>query len=111
MQSFVWERVNDFIKELRCENISRESYIMMAEYKKAMEEKSYYYLEYKEILEELPYDKKKRIIDYIDSLENLRDAECDKTYMQGWLDCILVLVGFNILESRIEVKNIVDKFK
>ena len=96
MQSFVWERVNDFIKELRCENISRESY---------------YYLEYKEILEELPYDKKKRIIEYIDSLENLRDAECDKTYLQGWLDCILVLVGFNILESRIEVKNIVDKFK
>ncbi len=45
MQSFVWERVNDFIKELRCENISRESYIMTAEYKKAMEEKSYYYLE------------------------------------------------------------------
>lgn len=111
MQSFVWERVNDFIKELCCENISRESYIMTDEYKKAMEEKSYYYLEYKEILEELSYDKKKRIIDYINSLENLMDAECDKTYMQGWLDCILVLVGFNILEPRIEVKNIINKFK
>lgn len=111
MRSFVWEKVNDFIKELRCENISRESHIMTDEYKKAMEEKTYYCLEYKKSLEELPYDKKKRIIDYIDSLENLRDAEGDKAYMQGWLDCILVLAGVNILESRIEVKNIIDKFK
>ena len=39
MKNEVWDKISEFLKELRCENTERSSYINLPEYKNAVKEK------------------------------------------------------------------------
>lgn len=111
MKNHIWDKLNDFVKELRCENISRDSSIATVECKKAEQEKMYSCVVYEQALKEITDDKRQKIIAYINSIENFCDAECDRAYIQGWIDCTIALIGVGILEPHTGIKDMINSFK
>lgn len=111
MEELVWNKIAQFLKELRCEDISRESYCETREYKEAMLERTEKQREYQDVLNKLETREQEKIEAYIGAIQNYNDEEHQQVYMQGFIDCIMMLVGAGIIKPRKEIKDIINTLK
>lgn len=111
MEELVWRKITQFLEELRCEDISRESYCQTQEYKEAILERTEKQRKYQDILNKLDTAEWEEIEAYISAVQNCNGEEQQQVYMQGFIDCILVLVGAGIIKPRKKINDIIDILK
>lgn len=111
MENEVWSRVAEFLKELRCEDTNRNSYIELPEYKEALKEKSKYCSEYEKAVQNIEDIKRKKIQRYVDAVEVCAEEENQQAYLQGIIDGVLILSGMGLLTKNIRMKSIIEVLK
>lgn len=107
----VWEKTAQFLQELRCENISRATTYETREYQTALLEKKEKYKSFAKCMAELKADQQQIIEEYINAVHDCASEECQKTYLQGYIDCVMVLSGAEILKPEKEIENIIELLK
>lgn len=107
----VWEKVNQFLRELRCEDVSRAAYCETEEYKGTITRKKQRYQDYLKCVQMLRDKERSGIEGYVKALEDCSDEECQKAYMQGFMDCVMLLVGAGVLKPRKEIEDIISNLK
>lgn len=111
MQNEVWSRMAQFLKELRCENTGRDSYLELPEYKTALKNKSQLCTEYEETVQKIQGTDRKKIERYVDAVEICAEEENQQAYVQGIVDCILILAGMGIFSREEQVMEIIFQLK
>lgn len=111
MEEMVWSKINQFMKELRCEDVGRVSFCKTKEYRQALHNKSLMYEEYLQSLKAIPMEHEEKIEEYIEMIEICAEEECQQAYMQGYIDCVLAMVGAGILTPRTEVQKVINEIK
>lgn len=111
MENEVWGKAAQFLKELRCENTSRESYLELPEYKAAVTKKSKCLNEYEDVIKELQEEKQEIIKRYLFSVECCAEEENQQAYLQGMIDMLMILSGIGFLPAEFKVKDIVEQLK
>lgn len=107
----VWEKVAQFLQELRCESISRASKCETEEYLAAMYEKKAKYKAWAKCLAELKPDQQEVIKEYINAVEDCASEECQQAYLQGYIDCVMILMGAGFLKTCNKIENIIELLK
>lgn len=111
MEKLVWSKVKQFLEELRCEDIDRESKIETHEFQTAnqnMHEKS---VVYKQSIGDIRKEDQEKIKNYVEALKEYSSEECQQSYLQGMLDCMLALCGSGILKPQKELEGILKSFR
>lgn len=48
----------------------------------------------------------KKIEDYVETLKSYSSEECQQAYLQGMIDCMLILCGSGILKPKQELETL-----
>lgn len=111
MEKLVWPKVKQFLEELRCEDTDRESKVETYEFqtaKRNLQEKS---TVYQQSVAGMPKENQEKIKDYVETLKEYFSEECQQSYLQGMLDCMLALCGSGILKPQKELEGILKSFR
>lgn len=108
MNSSTWEKVNQFLTELRCEEVSRSNLCQTEEYMQAVSEKAAMQKEFLVCVSKLPEEVQQIIQGFLRQSEKCAFAECQQSYIQGYIDCVQVLIGAGIIKPAKEVSDIVE---
>lgn len=111
MNNEIWKKTAAFLKELRCENIGRNSYIELPEYKEALKEKTESEKNIDEILSQLDEKGRLCIQEYINKTEICAEEENQQAYLQGMQDMLMILSGAGILKTSADVSKWIQKLK
>lgn len=111
MEKLVWCKVKQFLEELRCEDIDRESKVETCEFQTAkrslLEKKAVY----QQSISCMHKDAQEKIKDYVEALKECSFEECQQSYLQGMLDCILILFCSGILKPQKELEEVINPFR
>ncbi len=111
MKNEVWDKISEFLKELRCENTERSSYINLPEYKNAVKEKGKQMDRFEKILPELSKTQREIIDSYITSVEKCAEEENHQAYMQGIVDILLMLAAIGWIPESDKLKNLIENLR
>ena len=111
MKNEVWDKISEFLKELRCENTERSSYINLPEYKNAVKEKGKQIDRFEQILSELSKTQREIIHSYITSVEKCAEEENQQAYMQGMVDILLMLAAIGWIPESDKLKNLIENLR
>lgn len=111
MDDAVWSKTAQFLKELRCENTERDSYLKLPELKKASEEKARCRREYEKAIHNVAEDEREKIQQYMDSIEYCAEEENQQAYLQGIVDSMMILSGIGLLQPEKRIMNIIQYLK
>lgn len=104
MYNDVWLKVAQFLGNLNRENVSRKSYVRTPEYDAAEKDWIEKEKEWEAFVESLSDEDRGRVEDMTECLENYASAQEQRSYMQGYVDCIQVLYHMELLKENGEVK-------
>ena len=110
MEKLVWSKVKQSLEVLRCEDIDRESRVDTDEFRMArqnLQDKSMIYRQCIAAVEEV---KQEKIKDYVEALKEYSFEECQQSYLQGIVDCMLILCGAGILKPQKELETVLQAF-
>ena len=99
MQNEIWEQVGQFLNRIRSENISRNTVVEVPGYKDTQEELEALREKCEELIYQLPMEKQQLLLLWMEKLENMNSLEGQKSYCQGYVDCILLLSGMGLLRQ------------
>ena len=99
MQNRIWEQVGQFLNRIRSENISRNTIVEVPGYKDAQDEVEALHEKCEEMIFQLPMDKQQLLLSWMEKIENMNSLEGQKSYCQGYVDCILLLSGMGLLQQ------------
>jgi hypothetical protein len=108
MEQLVWCKVKQFLEILRCEDIDRESRVDTQEFQMAKQKLHDKDIVYQQSIAKIPGEEREKIKDYVEMLKEYSFEECQQSYMQGMIDCMLTLSGAGILKPRKELEKIVQ---
>lgn len=111
MEKLVWSKVKQFLEVLRCEDIDRASRVDTEEFRIArqnLQDKSKIYQQCIAVVEEAEQEK---IKDYVEVLKEYSSEECQQSYLQGIVDCMLILSGSGILKPQKNLEDILSSHK
>jgi len=103
MKKLIWCKVKQFLEILRCEDVDRESIVDTHELhiaKQNLQEKSEIY---QRCIADIPEAEQEKIKDYVAALKEYSFEECQQAYLQGMVDCMLILSGAGILKPQKEL--------
>ena len=110
MEKVVWDKVKQFLESLRCEDIDRESMVDTPELQEAKELFSDKAAIYQHCIADFPQKDQKKIEDYVEALKSYSYEECQQAYLQGIVDCMLILYSAGILKPRQELEALLKAF-
>ena len=99
MQNEVWEQVGQFLNRIRSENISRDTAVEVPGYKDTQNEMEALREKCEELIFQLPMEKRQLLLSWMEKIENMNSLEGQKSYCQGYVDCILLLSGMGLLRQ------------
>lgn len=108
MKNEVWDKIAEFLKELRCENTERSSYINLPEYKSAVKEKGKQIERFEQILPELSKTQREIIDSYVTSAEKCAEEENQQAYMQGMVDILFLLAAIGWIPEAERLKDLIE---
>lgn len=111
MNNEIWKKTAAFLKEIRCEETGRSSYIELPEYKEALKEKRESEKQVKEILTRLDEPGRGCIQDYIDKTETCAEEENQQAYLQGMVDMLMILSGMGIVKLPTDIEEWIKKLR
>ena len=111
MRNKIWEQVGQFLNRLRCENVTRDTAIEVPGYRKTQKEMEELREKCEAVIQQLPQEQRKLLLEWMDKLEDMDSLEGQKAYCQGYVDCIFLLSGMGIIEKGNAVDEILDHMK
>ena len=111
MEKLVWCKVKQFLEELRCEDIGRESKVITCEFEVARQKVSDLSTSYKRCLAGLQKEEQETIRDYAAAWREASFEECQQAYLQGFMDCVLALCGSGVLRPQKELETMLESFR
>lgn len=106
MEKLVWDKVRQFLELLRCEDIDRESIVDTKEFQEAKQILVDKHAIYQQSMASIQQAEQEKIQGYVEALESYSSEECRQAYLQGMVDCILILCGAGILKPRQEMETL-----
>ena len=111
MENQVWKKIASFLKELRCEDIKRNSIIHLdsSQHEKECLEtlKETYDREVASLLEA----QQKIIADYMEQVQVVSFEEQQEAYCQGIIDCVQILSGMGLIETDGKLMQVIEKLR
>lgn len=111
MQNEVWEQVGQFLNRIRSENISRDTMVEVPGYKDTQGEVEALREKCEELIFQLPMEKQQLLLSWMEKIENMNSLEGQKSYCQGYVDCILLLSGMGLLRQDLVPDELVKWLK
>lgn len=111
MQNKIWEQVIEFLKRLRCEDVSRDTAVKIPEYDDVQGELEVLHKKCEEMIQKLPNEEQQMVLEWIAKAEDMLSLEGQKAYCQGYVDCILLLSGFGLLRQDISPEELMEKLQ
>lgn len=106
MEKLVWNKVREFLEVLRCEDIDRESIVDTKELQEAKQILADKNSIYQQSIVNVRIEEQEKIKDYVEALREYSFEECQQAYVQGMVDCMLMLSGVGILKLQKEVESL-----
>ena len=104
MQNKIWEQVGQFLNRLRYENVTRDTAIEVPGYRKIQKEMEELREKCEAVIQQLPQEQRKLLLEWMDKLEDMDSLEGQKAYCQGYVDCILLLSGMGLLRQDLSTE-------
>lgn len=104
MWNIIWEQVGQFLNRLRCENVTRDTAIEMPGYRRTQEEMEELREKCEAVIQQFPQEQRKLFLEWMAKLEDMNSLEGQKSYCQGYVDCILLLSGMGLLRQDLSVE-------
>jgi len=111
MESQVWVKVSLFLKELRCEDIKRNSIIHLESCQKEKKALKIFRQVWEKEQKNLSELQQRTICNYIEQIQAVSFEEQQEAYCQGIIDCVQILSGWGLLESDEKIKRAIEKLK
>ena len=111
MESQVWVKVSLFLKELRCEDIKRNSVIHLESCQKEKKALKIFRQVWEKEQKNLSELQQRAICNYIEQMQAVSFEEQQEAYCQGVIDCVQILSGLGLLESDEKIKRAIEKVK
>lgn len=99
MQNEIWEQVGQFLNRLRCENVTRDTAVEVSGYMETQKEMEELHEKCEIVLQQLPQEQQPILMEWMAKLEDMNSLEGQKSYCQGYVDCILLLSGMGLLRQ------------
>lgn len=111
MSNTVWERVAEFLMDLRCSDMQRESLIHLDgcvnEMKKLRELKD----KYVKTCGNISVKEQEIIEEYMLQLQRVSFEEQQEAYCQGIVDTLQILSGLQLLPINENIKKLIEKLR
>lgn len=99
MQNEIWEQVGQFLNRLRCENVTRDTAVEVSGYMETQKEMEELHEKCEIVLQQLPQEQQPILMEWMAKLEDMNSLEGQKSYCQGYVNCILLLSGMGLLRQ------------
>jgi len=110
MEKLVWNKVREFLEVLRCEDIDRESIVDTKELQEAKQILADKNSVYQQAIANVRIEEQEKIKGYVNALREYSFEECQQAYVQGLVDCMLILSVVGILKPQKEVERLLKVF-
>lgn len=110
-KNIVWSKLAEFLKQLRCEDTDRDSYIHLSEYETALHERGKARKLYETSIALISDAERQNIQIYFEKAEICAEEECQQAYIQGMVDCLMILSGMKLIPENISVKDFLKQIK
>lgn len=108
MEKMVWDKVKEFLEVLRCEDADRESIVDTKELQEAKQTLSNQTAVYQQCIANAQKEDQEKIKDYVEALKAYSSEECQQSYLQGMVDCMMILCGAGILKPKPEMETLLE---
>ena len=109
MQNKLWEQVGQFLSQLRCENVKRDTQIDVPGYKEAQEEMEGLREKCEAELKQCSQEQQRLLLEWMAKAEEMCSLEGQKAYCQGYVDCILLISGMGLFRQDIASEELMKK--
>ncbi len=106
MENEVWEKIAQFLNQLRGEQLSRASSVRMPGLREKQKQAEKLMEECRTVLKSIPEADRQLLIKWQEQAEEVSYLQEQKSYLQGYVDCIYLLSGLGLLNKD----GFVDKF-
>lgn len=106
MENEVWEKIVQFLNQLRGEQLSRTSSVRMPELIEKQKQAEKLMEECRAVLENIPEADRQLLVKWQEQAEEVSYLQEEKSYLQGYVDCVYLLSGLGLLKKD----EFVDKF-
>ena len=110
IDELVYEKVKQFLAELRCEDMDRGSRLKLEACQRLKEKRKDMENRVEIIVDSLSVAEKKTIVEYHNLLYECCFEESQQAYLQGIVDCILGLASEEIIKPQKKLKEIIKIF-
>lgn len=108
MRNEIWEKVRQFLKQLRGEQKTRNSSIQIQDIQSIEKDKEVLWENLKKYFNDIPEAEKSKAEEWINKVEELSYLQEQRAYSQGYVDCILLLSGLGLLKQEIPLESFMD---
>lgn len=109
MENQVWVKVSLFLKELRCEDIKRNSIIHLESCQKEKKALKIFRQVWEKEQKNLSELQQRTICNYIEQMQTVSFEEQQEAYCQGIIDCVQILSGLGLLETDGKIEGTIEK--
>lgn len=111
MSNEVWERVVDFLVDLRCSDMQRKSLVHLDGCKIEKEKLNALIPEYAKTCGSIAIEKKEVIEEYVTQLQKVSFEEQQEAYCQGIVDALQILSGLQLIPMNENIQKLIEKLR
>ena len=111
MENEVWEKIAQFLNQLRGEQLSRASSVRMLELTEKQKQAEKLMVECRAVLKSSPEADRQLFLKYQEQAEEVSFLQEQKSYLQGYVDCIYLLSGLGLLKKDEFVDKFIEELK
>lgn len=108
MNNEVLEKVLLFLKQLRCEQTVRKTSVQIPGLQETEKEIEKLFEECSLYMDRLAEQEKQAIDKWVAKKEELVSLQEQKAYCQGYVDCVLLLSGLGLLQTKFSLENFIE---
>ncbi len=111
MENEVWEKITQFLNQLRGEQLSRESSVRMPELIEKQKRTEKLVAECEIVLKNIPETDRQLLVRWQEQTEEISYLQEQKAYLQGYVDCVCLLSGLGLLEKDEYIDRFIEEVK
>ena len=111
MRNEVWEKVTDFLQELRCSDMQRTGLVHLDNCIAEKEKLKLSKAQYVKCLDNISAQEKEIIEEYVMQLQQVAFEEQQEAYCQGIVDALQILSGLQLIPINENIQNLIKKLR
>ena len=111
MRNEVWEKVADFLQELRCSDMQRTGLVHLDNCIAEKEKLKLSKAQYVKCLDNISAQKQKIIEEYVMQLQQVAFEEQQEAYCQGIVDALQILSSLQLIPMNEKIQKLIEKLR